>query len=492
MVVVLLGAASTALAAPAPAVDDGRGRCGTLARLHEHHVVRAEQPGAPTLLLGADKLDRDLFGYPSQQGSPNFIVRWAKATVTQPQAAAVLDTLELAWTIYNDDLRQTPPFGSDAYRINVYVDSEADDPNIAGIEAYAAVDDDNYPYVVLNQVLLSREPAWVDAIVAHELYHTYQYSLGGYQDDASYWWWEATADWAGQQVFPDNPSTYAYDGAYVLTEEMALFDAGDALTDPDHVTGLRQYGASLFPLYFTGSRDDRALVVDTWEHAGPQSDALDDFMAQLAPTPEGAADAFAEFATRLVAWDVPNAAVIRPAVEAFEASYPDRSRIDATVGAEGTDWASLPDARALHAYGFARIMLSRPADGLLILDMETDTADPPAVFRASVVRQTTAGPTYTPIDLTTGMGRLELTLPDSEPSAMLVVAATADTRDTTATYSFRYRVGGEPPGDAGGCRAAGTDGRSPLGPALGGLLIGLFVTRRRRRRASGHRQPDRG
>src|SRR5688572_14656640 len=92
-----------------------------------------------------------------------------------------------------------PPLGADTYKINVYVSNgEQDDPAIDFGGGYANLDNDGYPYFVLSKDLLATEGG-LRATAAHELYHLFQLSLNIFNAESSWWYWEATAEWATQQ-----------------------------------------------------------------------------------------------------------------------------------------------------------------------------------------------------------------------------------------------------------------------------------------------------
>jgi len=38
---------------------------------------------------------------------------------------------------------------------------------------------------------------------AHEFFHTIHFQYDAYRADVGYWWWEATATWMAEEVFPE-------------------------------------------------------------------------------------------------------------------------------------------------------------------------------------------------------------------------------------------------------------------------------------------------
>lgn len=194
--------------------------------------------------------------------------------------------------------------------------------------------------------------------------------------------------------------------------------------------------------------------------------------------PEGdIAEAFAEFAPHTALWDFTRRDLIVPLVDRYAAMYPDRDPFAARVGAAGTGgWATVPAGREPHAYGANVIALERPDSGQFHVSIDVESLGSlgtPVDMRVTVVRETERGIDYAPVWLEARSRAAPVSLPESEPFAYLVVAATGDTRSPDETFSYRFQIepGPEPdPGpDEGGCSAAGHRG------GAGGALLLLLA-----------------
>jgi hypothetical protein len=460
-----------------PLTADAHPRCGT------RDYFPAFRNGRPAArLAGAEpKQEREGYGAGHQvRSSANFSVRWRDAMVSDAKAQLLLDELEKAWTLYVDTFKHRAPFGTDQYKLNVYLSAGAnDDPAIDFAGGYATADSAGYPHVVMSSELLADDNGLL-GVAAHELYHDFQISLGGFQGEESYWYWEATAEWAAQEMRPNDTTMFVFVGAYALTEELPIFYYGDPF-GTDQIAGVHQYGASVMPKYFTDTRD-RMLVPRTWEQGKPGDDAFDAFMALVA-NPAEVADTFATFAAHTAYWDVPTAAQVKPAVDGYANHYPQRPRTDAKVPAEGADWQRVPDERMPRAFGYNTIELARPGNGILQIDIE---AEQPDSHRAVLVRETPNGFIYTPVPFTGAAGALTAPLDPTDVSAQLVVAAIANTRSMTDTFPYRFRVAPyEPPPDeptpdedGGGCGCSSSTNEAPSAFVL--VLVTWFACRRRR------------
>ena len=506
----LLLAAPVAIAGPGPAGDwNAPPRCGTLERLprafRSPRLPRSASAGAKRTRQGFPGAERVL-------ESTDFAAWWSDPAIGSGQVSAALAALEDAWSLYIDGLRHSPPPGADTYRINLYIAGPDDTPSIDFTGGYADIDPDGYTYLVVSRNLT--QPAYEAEqrhTLAHELYHDIQLGSGGFRIEPAYWYWEATAEWAAQERYPDLPGAYAYVGAYALATEISIDYQGDPFGDP--VLGLHQYGASIFPRHLTDQLGGPALVRDSWEDAGAGDDpltVLDDLL------PGSIADAFDEFAPRMALADFAHRDLIAGLVDTFAASHPDRDRFAARIGPEGTgDWARVAEGRELHGFGANVIEVQRPEGGEFRLAINFDalgTLGTPVDARVTIVRETARGIRYSPVELhRRSRVASSLVLPDQESTAYVVVAVAVRGEVPAEVFPYRFRIvpghepdpaeetgddGGADKGDDGadsgdgatsdgGCAVGGSPGGA-LGAAFGLVLIAL-VARRSRRSARGRR-----
>ncbi len=467
-------------------------KCGTPKRISSFRGPAPRTAIARTT-LAIDKLDRDsVEGGTQLRRSRNFAVRWRDAQVSEAEAQMILDELEASNDLYLS-LGHRPLYGSEMYRVNLYISAGPDD--VAPIDfagGYAEEDEEGYPYVVIAKELFADGEVWVRSTVAHELYHDFQITTGSYlEDEHSEWFWEASADWAGQERYPEAAESYFYVGAFALAEEVPLFYMGDPF-GTDEILGSHQYGASIALRYLTEKLGDRTLVAKTWETGSSDGDALRTFGRLVSPELAVLADHFGDFAAHTALWDVNHREAVIYFVNDYATSFPERSRIDATIGAEGTDWTKVAADRRPGAFGYNVIELVRPVDGKLDLALATPASG--ATWRATLVRRS-AGITYTTLPIVDGAGALSVEMAATEERAWLVVAAIADERALDRRYDYELRVGlheeppPPPPGDDGGCAAGGHRG------FLGVLAPVMLVVCGRRRARSEHssraRKPQR-
>jgi hypothetical protein len=141
--------------------------------------------------------DEPCFGnyYDNVVEGEHFSVQWEDGAITESKANAFLDSLEFSYEREMEDLGWRDPSGINRYPMMVLVP----DGNYAG--AYTTVDScqgQNIPYVVAYSGGLS-QGNWYKIMACHELNHASQFSYGWAHE---FWWWEATATYVEESVYP--------------------------------------------------------------------------------------------------------------------------------------------------------------------------------------------------------------------------------------------------------------------------------------------------
>lgn len=466
-------------------------RCGT----HEH-VANIEQLKAIPLppqphLGGSTKLTRDPFGTHQKLLTDNFAINWGSANLTPEQAQRVADAAEDSWATFVGRLGHPPPTGCETYRLNIYVSWETDNPSIDYDGGYATLDNDGYPYLVISKNLVDSVDS-VQGVVSHEIYHDFQFSTDAYWSHYGNWYWETTAEWGAQEVYPESSNAYGFVGALALTQELSLYFMGDPFAmDP---TGQHQYGAGLFARYLSDRVGDPTLIPRSWLTASGNDDPLD-VLQELMGADHDLDTIIAEFYAHNATWDYPQLPLFGWSIGSYEATYPEYEQQAAPLilsGGTGGFIDVAPD-RPLHEHGAHHLTLSAGPDKTLEIEIQgaaTSSNGAPATWWATVIRQTADGMVYEPVPFTGTDGALVVTLPEGENIARLTIGVHGDGRDMDATFDYQLQVGGEPepaspdggvdpvPGEdePGCCSAGGRDGSV----ALTLLVLGLFVVRRRR------------
>jgi hypothetical protein len=346
-----------------------------------------------------------------------------------------------------------------------------------------------------EELLTDPDPTVLRHVASHELYHDVQLTIGAFFDEHSFWYWEATAEWASQEMYPDDDGPFVFIGAYALVPELPLSYFGDPF-GADPVTGVHQYGASLFPRYVTDRFTDRSLVPRSWETAGETADplrVLDGLVEQAS-----LGDLFADFSARNAAWDYEQRAQILSSLARYEAAFPERDRAAAMVGAGGTSgFVTVAPHRLPRALGYNLIEIEPPASGRVTVAVRADAAGSqgtPARTTATFVAGEGTDAEYTALDVSGAEATVDVGPGGSR--GYLVVAAAVDERGELETFGYEFQVrpaASEPdpdpdpdpdaddPDDPGAGCCSSADRGAPLGSGVV-LLLAIAVASRRRRR----------
>lgn len=458
-------------------------RCGTSPR----HLAAMPRARAALKADGPRQL-RDGYGtFESPILSERFALKWGPdATVDPAVGERILQGLERAYAVEVEMQGHPAPAGIDAYYLNVYVgNSGGGAPEIPFEGAYVTIDPEGHPIMTLHPKLLGLSPHYADAVTAHELFHTVQLATEKYATDNGYWFWEATAEWAATEVYPDHPEDLV--GAYALLPHVSL----TYVDYPDENTLIEghHYGAAIFPRYVTEKAADWTAIRDAWTAPADPLDPMRSLDAILRARGGGVDEAYARFAATNATWDYERGRAYEQMAGTFASYYPDEdARVAADLGSDGAQgWVEAKAATRPWRYGYNIVRAKAPSAGAWRIGFEGDAAGSygsASHFRVTLVRERTGGRReYVPLALDQA-GKAEITVEDvgEERALHLVVAADPQTADLEETFGYRYLmepivpepepepISPEPtmPSSSGGCAVAG---RAPASGVA--LLLGL-------------------
>jgi len=260
-----------------------RGVCltGLVQRLRKDwHVMTAEQRRIITETLAPSRTDlfepRPVLGQPAGPPPPtpasdtcwestkdnridteHFSVQWDDGIIDEEDAQDFADSLEESWEIEVGDLGWKQPNGSDRYLMRIEVERMGN-----GAGAYTSVDScggSYLPYVVASAGSF-RQGDWYKTMACHELHHAIQYAYGfGHE----FWWWEATATWVEDHVYP-----YANDWAnalYMFSQSPHLGMNAFAGRSNDQDLFWHTYGMGIWGMFLDQKVGGNELVRKTWE-----------------------------------------------------------------------------------------------------------------------------------------------------------------------------------------------------------------------------------
>ena len=193
-----------------------------------------------------------------QIDSDHFSVQWDSG-VDESTAQDFSDALEYAWEVEIDELGWEEPVGTPTYPMLIYI---ADNSREAS--AYTTVDyctGVGYaPYIVAYSGSFYGGTWYMD-MAAHEFQHATQYSYTYYGYDL--WWWEATATWLQEYVYPSHEWWSTYTVGYADNPYIGMESSSQADAD----IFWHMYGMSIWAFYLDEYVGGHDFVQDTWKYA---------------------------------------------------------------------------------------------------------------------------------------------------------------------------------------------------------------------------------
>ena len=257
-----------------------RGICltGLVQRLRQDwHVMTVEQRSEITAALAPSRQDlfeRQPAGPPpptpatdtcwqstkdNRIDTQHFSVQWDDGIIDEEDAQKFADSLEESWEVEVNELGWRPPNGTDQYLLRVEVERMGQ-----GAGAYTSVDrcgGEYVPYVVASSGSF-RQGGWYKTMACHELHHAIQFAYGFAHE---FWWWEATATWVEDLVYP-----YANDWAnalYMFSQTPHIGMNASAGQSNDQDLFWHTYGMGIWGMFLDQKVGGNELVRKTWEVA---------------------------------------------------------------------------------------------------------------------------------------------------------------------------------------------------------------------------------
>ena len=478
---------------------DGALPCGT-PELYEAPDYRVEPP----VVFALDRQQRDAYGAPNVLLGKHVAVRWGDDTrLTEADLKEVVDIFETAWEVEFGQMGHAEPHRSDEFYFNVYIgDTGEEVPPGKGYGGYYTRDVEGWPMIVIAEGTLS---GWdYRSTLAHELYHAVQGASGLYRHGAhraGHWYWEATANWAVQVVYPDNDSHARLLYGYALFPHFRL----DFYDRPDEgkVEEYYQYGAFVFAVHVQEVTGEWEIIRDSWVDDRGTEDPIETLRILLDERGYDFEEVWLDHLARNVTWDYPRGELYRQIVWSITGASEYAGPFAGALQRFGHD-----DCRPVafdmlpRQYGSNVLRLEVPADGTYTFELRgepTNEVGHDAFFGARLVVVRPDGAVeYVPFEFVDHEASVDLTVDGDVHRAYIAVGAWTDawiSPHSQERFPYAYRVrfdgmrtatvpepGPEPrdperPSSLSGCGCASGGAGVPW--LLG--LLGLVLVGRRRR-----------
>lgn len=491
-------------------------KCATLEQLRQAPPLLTDMDVPPPRKNGKQERDSTCGGC-NTLASDNFIVRWGSG-ISQNDAQTVLDSFEYAWNSEVNQMGYDAPSTTDTYLFNIYIgDSGGGAPQGYGAAGYFTGDNQGYPMIVIAKQTIQDE-YYLHSTIAHEFFHALQGRTGRYDYDSygpGAWYWEATANWAEGEVYPNDVSGMAYfliGYTFFPHYPVNFFDYPDQGTLQEY----HQYGAFIFPQHLTDIEADRDLVRSSWQDTSNEPDpmnVLDSYLPSISIE-----QAWLNHIARMTVMDYDDGEAYEEYLS-YYSGYPEsQDRYAETVTQSGSNgWRSAPNGTLPQRFGHNTIIarsLNFSTGEFAVRGESTGSQGSSAMYGGTVTRVRGNSVDYFPLTFSGVNGSVTIDNIQSNDDFYLSIGVWTDVWDPNRVYSetfdYEYSIGssdgivsepsGEPSSEPGseidpnepsgdnvtgfdeddalkaGCSQMGTWDLGWMSLVVGGLLIG----RRRR------------
>ena len=193
-----------------------------------------------------------------------FTIAWDEGA-TESQAEQLMEAFDESYEREIGELGWAEPTGMDAFNLWVYI---ADDDWNAG--AFTSLDScpsrGYMPFIVVYSGALSAGN-WYQDCAAHELNHASQWGYGSLWEPYDLWWWEATATWMEEHVYPSHNGWSQYTLGFAQWPEIGMH----ASSQESQSVFWHMYGMSVWAFYLDEYAGGRDFVRGTWEYLDTHS-----------------------------------------------------------------------------------------------------------------------------------------------------------------------------------------------------------------------------
>jgi hypothetical protein len=403
------------------------------------------------LVEGASKSGlehRDTFNLPNVEFSDNFALHWGNdAIVDDTLIYEILESFELTWDYQINELGFHEPYGSERYYFNVYLGDSGDGaPPDYEVSGYYFTDDENMPMVVLGEYVVNNF-ASAKTTIPHEFFHAVQHATESYTySDADGWYWEATAVWIENEVYPleEEYSIFLFGFAFLPHYALEFFDYFDSGALQEYY----QYGAFVFPKFLTEFYVDSQFIRDSWMEATELS-PLQWIQQNLEEDGEDFEQIMSDFAAKNVHWDYPDRDWYELYLDYYTDIFPEGdNRITQGIHSAGTaDWEEVDSHLKPSKYGYNHLQLTSPTmedayfyfDGNTVGDFFSDVE-----WQVQLVVRRGESIWYYPIILNDGSGEGVLTELAETDIITISVLAASEEASVEEVFTYRYALRSSP------------------------------------------------
>jgi len=186
----------------------------------------------------------------------HFSVEWDGDAISEYKAQEWADSLEHSWAVEFGEMGWKKPNGTDDYLLLAYV---ADYAYAGAVTSMEYCDGTQTPFIIAGNASFS-QGTWHQDMAGHELNHASQFSYGfGHE----FYFWEATATWIVEYLYPSHNMWSQYITGYSNAPYLAI----NKSSQQEQTIAQHMYGMAVLDFYLDEYVGGPELIREIWEYS---------------------------------------------------------------------------------------------------------------------------------------------------------------------------------------------------------------------------------
>jgi len=200
----------------------------------------------------------------------HFSVEWDGDSISESKAQQWADAFELSWEVQFEEMGWREPYGSGEYLLLAYV---ADYEYAGAVTSVEYCDGDHIPFIMAGKSSFY-QGTWYQDMAGHELNHASQFSYG---DGHEFYFWESTATWIEEYIYP-NHNAWAQ---YIVGYSQAPYLAINKSSQQDQDIFYHMYGMAILNFYLDEYIGGPEFVEAIWEYSTSHGSQYDLWIGEV-------------------------------------------------------------------------------------------------------------------------------------------------------------------------------------------------------------------
>ena len=200
----------------------------------------------------------------------HFSVEWDGDAISETRAQQWADALELSWQVEFEELGWRKPGGHTQYLTLAYI---ADFDYAGAVTSVENCGGSSIPFMIAGKGSFA-QGTWFMDMASHELNHTSQFSYGyGHE----FYFWEATATWIEEYIYPSHNSWAQYIVGYSQAPHLAI----NKSSQQDQEIFYHMYGMAILLFYLDEYVGGPEFVEELWRYSSNNGTQYDLWIGEV-------------------------------------------------------------------------------------------------------------------------------------------------------------------------------------------------------------------